>query len=70
MAYNLEKDIDRMDKKQKAKAKAGAADRKKRAAKKTAKSKPKENWAQRLKRQTQMLLQGENYKAPAKKKKK
>jgi uncharacterized protein Yka (UPF0111/DUF47 family) len=70
MAYSVEKDVERMDKIQKAKGKAGKAKRAKAAAKKKAKAKgeKKENWADRLKRNVQMMLKGSKYKVPAKKK--
>ena len=64
MAYNLEKDIEHLQTRHK------KAAEKLKPKKKKKKVKSKENWVQRLKRQTQMLLQGDKYKAPAKKKKK
>jgi len=70
MAYSVEKDLEQMDRRKKAVAKTGKKRQDKIAAKKKkAKKKPEENWATRLKTSVQMLLQGENYKAPKKKKK-
>lgn len=68
MAYDLEKDIKSLGKRGR---KKGA---KKRAANKAFKDKQKkkeekETWVERLKRKTQMLLKGKDYKSPAMKKK-
>ncbi len=79
MAYSVEKDLEQMGRKNKASAKRGDARRAKLKAKAKpkakAKAKPKkkkgetkENWAQRLKRNVQMMLKGEKYKVPDKKK--
>lgn len=59
--YNLEKDIEYLQTRHK---KAAAK------LKPKAKKKKKEDWVTRLKRQVQMLLQGEKYQSPAMKKKK
>jgi len=66
MAYSVEKDLEQMDKRKKRVAKSGRKRQDKIAEKE--KAKEKENWAQKLKRSVQMILQGENYKVPKKKK--
>ena len=74
MAYSVEKDLERMGRRKKAVAKTGKkrqdriAKEKKGKAKK-AKRASEETWVERLKRKTQMLLKGKDYKSPAMKKK-
>ena len=64
MAYNLEEDIKGLGKRGRKKgAKKRAANKKFREEK--AKKDKKENWVERLKRKTQMLLKGKDYKSPA-----
>lgn len=59
-SYSLEKDIEQL----------GKRHIEPRARIKAKKKKKKEDWVTRLKRQVQMLLQGEKYRSPAMKKKK
>jgi hypothetical protein len=61
MAYDIEKDIEHLGKRHKKAAKKLKPKSKRKVAKK------KENWVERLKRKTQMLLKGKHYKAPKKK---